>query len=196
VRTSLVISTPPAVEPVSLQMLLEHARIDTDVTNDLLTMFLTVARQQAESYLGRALITQGITYTVGETWLQQRPRFWYQPEPIDLPRAPCQSVTSVTWRDTSDDDTVLDPSTYSVDLTVEPAVLRILPGTITSCVRHICTVYQAGYGDTGAAVDMRIINAILVGATFLYENRGDAVAEMPKAFEWLLDPLRLQFFGG
>ena len=38
-----------------------------------------------------------------------------------------------------------------------------------------------------------ILDAIKLLTGFLYENRGDVPAEMPKAAEWLLDPYRLMF---
>jgi uncharacterized phiE125 gp8 family phage protein len=57
--------------------------------------------------------------------------------------------------------------------------------------------YTAGYDDADPeAVPTPIRHAILLLTAFLYEQRGDAAAELPDAAARLMDPYRLWSFAG
>ena len=210
-ETTVTVSAPPMVEPVTVALAARHCRIDSAEDNDLLAGHITAARSWAELYLARALITQGLIWTMSDRAdhgaLPGMPGpFWYAPiaaglpsrlyRPLELPRAPVQSVASVTTRDFEGNDTILDPAMYSLDLDLQPARLRLCPQIAGGAVRHVKIAFVAGYGDTGASVPVPICQAILLLTAFLYEHRGDAGGEMPTAAEWLLAPYRIAFFGG
>lgn len=55
---SLVIDTPPAVEPVDLVTLKSHLRVTTTADDTLLGVYLQAAREGVENFLGRSLITK------------------------------------------------------------------------------------------------------------------------------------------
>ena len=95
----------PATEPVTVDLARQHCRIDADYDDSLVAMYVTSARLVAEAYLNRALFTQKIRYNI--TWgppptatplvpqsLIVFPLNWppLVKRPIELPRAPCQSV--------------------------------------------------------------------------------------------------------
>ncbi len=210
-ETTLAVTAPPLVEPASLDLVRRHCRIDFLDDDDLLAGYLTAARMWAESYLGRCLITQTLRWTLSDradhgAWPGIPSALWYAPaalglpnrllRPLELPRAPVQAVASVTLRDIDGNDTVVDAGSWSADLTLDPARLRLLPGFAGGAVRHTQVAFTAGYGDTADAVPKPIQQAVLLLTAFLYEHRGDSGGEMPKAAEWLLAPFRVAFFGG
>jgi uncharacterized phiE125 gp8 family phage protein len=193
--TSLDVTVPPAEEPVGLPVVKQHLRLDTDVDDTLLTTYATVARMMVESYLNRVLVTQTLTWTVQEVDPRRTEALLWMPTTLELPRGKVQSVTSVTTRDATGADTVLDPSNYTVDLNLAPARLRVTYGSVVGEVMHVQIVYVAGYG-AAADVPPPIQQAILIMTTFMYENRGDTDGELPRAVEWLCDPYRIHSFGG
>jgi hypothetical protein len=102
--SALTILTPPAGEPVDLTLLSKHLRLDQDFDDTLLSGYLTAARSSAETYLGRALLTQTLQLTVseqrhlhgvGEGWEWGWPSVrLHRRRPIELSRAPVQSINS------------------------------------------------------------------------------------------------------
>ncbi|HEY8685998.1 MAG TPA: head-tail connector protein [Chloroflexota bacterium] len=212
-RTTLAVTVAPDAEPVTVQQVRKHCRIDHASDDDLLASYVQTARIMAEGYLSRVLITQTLLWTVRPESLL-RPDWRFVIGPLELPRAPVQSIASVTVLDRWGNSTALAPAIlpivpptaftgYIADLSLDPAQLRI--GRATPLIdgrqfrdatfENIQISFVAGYGEP-AAVPAPISTAIMMGAAFYYENRGDAGAEMPKAFEALLDRYRLQFLGG
>ena len=209
--TTLRITTPPAVEPVSSSMAIAHARIDASDEDSLITTYLMTARMLAEQFLGRALITQTLVWTIkddprthhaGYMW-----RTWHRRrETLELPRAPVQSVSSVVFRDALGTDNTIDPSNLRIDTDFEPARVRVdwegVEAAYTAAgmpinypLEHIQVTFIAGYGDNPTNIPMPIINAILLMTAWLYEQRGDVGGEMPAAAESLLWPYRIVNFG-
>jgi uncharacterized phiE125 gp8 family phage protein len=210
--STVQITTPPAAEPVDLGTVRQHCRIDSSADDNLLSGYLTAARIMAEGYLSRALLTQTLLWTVRPQSML-RPDHSYLRHPLELPRAPVQLVESVTVLDDRGNSTAIQPATlpvtpppfsgYIADLTTTPARLTVGPdtpltgGTLLrhAQIQHVQVSIVAGYG-AASDVPQNIIQAILMTTAFLYEHRGDAGGDLPKAAEWLLDRDRLQFFGG
>jgi uncharacterized phiE125 gp8 family phage protein len=211
-QTTLAVKTPPKGEPVSIVLARQHCRIDNSSDDALLAMYLTTARQMAEQYLSRALLTQTLTWTV-RPYLERRTEVSFLRGPLFLPRAPVQSVSSVTALDRLGNATTIAAAVlpvvppaflvgYNLDISTEPAKLYIGQTTPLTGGRDLrCTElesvqveFTAGYADVDD-IPKAIINAILLTTGFLYENRGDVAAEMPRAAEWLLDAYRIMFVG-
>jgi uncharacterized phiE125 gp8 family phage protein len=207
---ALRVITAPASEPVTLDQAKRHCRIDADYDDDLVAMYVTGARSEAEAYLNRALFTQQLQFNV--TWappptatplvpqsLIVFPLNWppLVKRPIELPRAPAISVEGITWGPI-DDMQAADPDDYDTNLLVEPGYVAVKPQLLPRIPQQSMSInYTAGYDDADpAAVPMPIRQAILVGTAHYYENRGDVPAEMPAAFYRLLDPYRLWTFAG
>jgi uncharacterized phiE125 gp8 family phage protein len=103
-RMTLRVLTPPAQEPISLDLLSRHLRLDQDFDDPLLSIYLTSARAMAELYTGRALITQTLQWTVADQQHQDHEldTWWGSPvrpyprgrRPIELPLAPVQSIAA------------------------------------------------------------------------------------------------------
>jgi uncharacterized phiE125 gp8 family phage protein len=209
VFASLRVITPPAEEPVDLDLVRRHCRVDADYDDDLLAVYQTAAREWAEGYLNRALITQELRYTITNSppptasplvpqSLIVFPLNWPPliRKPINLPRAPCTKVIEVAWGPV-DDLAVADEDLYTVNLGVEPAQVMIQPSLVPMIpAMSVRFDFAAGYGDTGVAVPMPIRSAILLLTAFLYEGRGDVNSEGPDAAWSLMTPYRLWQFAG
>jgi uncharacterized phiE125 gp8 family phage protein len=185
--------TPPAVEPVTLDLAKQQCRVDYPEDDLLIQTYIVAARQYAEKYTNRAFFTQ--------QWELSRdhfplPRFQTTLTPeqrydwpffgsawdyfaIRLPKPKCISVDSVTYLDLTATKQTLDPSTYYVDTSSEPARLvpaqnlfwpytqQYLPGSIK------ITFTTGSYGD-GANVNncpQTIMLAMLLLIGHWYKNR-------------------------
>ena len=87
------LKTPPAIEPVTLEELKDHLRVDSVDEDALLTGLLAAAREWCEGFQNRAYITQTL-----QLWLDE----WPAGNAIVLPRPPLQSVASVKYYGTDD----------------------------------------------------------------------------------------------
>lgn len=189
---SVTTITAPAAEPVSLAEALVHLRVDSAPSGPhpeeaLIAGHIAAARGYVEAATGRALVTQT---------LEARWDAW---EPVlQLPRSPAQSVTSVSYIDSTGATVALSADAYRADLASEAP--RITPAYGTSwpsarCVTGAVAVrFVAGYG-AAAAVPAPLRAAILLMITHLYETRGAAteraLAEVPLGVTALLAPYRV-----
>ena len=210
---ALSVLVEPSAEPVSVTLLRQHARIDFPDDDNLLQMYITAARSLAENYLGRALVQQQLRYSIsqappsGQQWPLIAtpvilPQWLLAPypfqRPIKLPLFPVQSIdrVAVSHQDVLT-DTVVDPSCYSSDLTAAPARLLLTPGAQPQIGQHVLIDFTAGYAGTedAEAIPPVITLAIMFGATWFYEHRGDEIGDLPPSFYSLLTPNRLVGFG-
>jgi len=188
--------TPPTVEPVALALAKQHLRVDFTNDDTLIQTYITAARQYAEKYTNRALFDQQWVLALDhfplprfQTSLNSEQRHdWpyfgaaWDYFSIRLPKPRCVSIQSVTYLDLTATLQTLDPSTYFVDTTSEPARLvpsenlfwpytqQYLPGSVK-------VTYTAGsYGD-GVIVNncpQTVVMAILLLVGHWYENREDS----------------------
>jgi uncharacterized phiE125 gp8 family phage protein len=206
----LRVITPPASEPVSLDLAKRHCRIDTDADDELIEMYVTSARMWAETFLNRALFTQKLQYNI--TWappptatplvpqsLIVFPLNWppLVKRPIELPRAPAVSVEQIKWGPLEDMQ-IADTDDYTLNLGVEPGYIAVKPQLLPQIPQQSMIIdFTAGNDPASAyAVPTPIIHAILLLTAFLYEQRGDVEAAMPETAKALLWPYRLWTFAG
>lgn len=176
----LVLVTPPAVEPVTLDAAKLHCRVDNDVTADdtLISALITAARQWVEEATGRALITQ--------TWRLALRAFPAERE-VRLPRGPVQSVTSLTYLDRATSLRVtVAPATYLLSSDNWGAELMPAPGATwptASLADHpeaVAVTYATGYGAGAASVPQPLVAAMQLLIAHLYANR-EAVVVGPES---------------
>lgn len=207
---ALRVIEPPGSEPISTDLARQHCRVDADYDDALIDMYVTSARMWAEAFLNRALFTQRLQFNV--TWappptatplvpqsLIVFPLNWppLVKRPIELPRAPCQSVQSILWgplenmKEADEDD-------YTLNLGVEPGYIAVKPQLLPQIPQQSMVInYTAGYDNSDPdAVPMPIRHAILLLTAFLYEQRGDVAGEMPAFARNLMAPYRLWTFAG
>ena len=119
---TVVLTTAPAVEPISLAEAKAHLRLDASDEDALLTALITAARMFVERTLGVALITQSWPYFLD---------FWPSAGCITLPILPVQAVGAVRVHDGAGGVITLDAASYEVDALSEPARL-VLKGAVPS----------------------------------------------------------------
>lgn len=112
------LQTGPSEEPITVDQAKRQARINHDEEDALVQSYITAARQEAEDYLGRGLLTQTWVFTLDQ-WAE---RIW-------LPMAaPLQTVTTVKYYDTAGAQQTLAASFYTVDLVSRPGRIVRAPG--------------------------------------------------------------------
>ena len=181
----------PASEPVTLSELKAQCRVEHSAEDDLLTAYGIAARQQCESILERALITQ--------TWARMLDCFpWSE---IELGKPPVQAITSITYVDTSGATQTLSSSAYVLDPTGEepgfvlPAYGYTWPTTLDTA-GAVTITFTCGYG-AAAAVPDAIKTWIRMRVATLYRFResigaGMSMQEVPsRHLDGLLDPYRV-----
>ena len=206
---SLRVITPPAVEPVDLDTVRRHCRVDSDYDDDLLTMYATTARELVEAWLNRACITQEFQYTMTNSpppttsplvpqSLIVFPLNWPATirKPLSIPRAPCIAVSSVLWGQVDNLQTA-DPDDYTLNLDAEPAQIMLKAPLVPMIpAASLQMTFTAGYGDGPDDVPGPIRHGILMLSASLYENRGDVESVMPGTAWSVMTPYRLWQFAG
>lgn len=194
----VTVSTVPNIEPVELDDVKTHARVDLSADDGYLLDLLTVARRHVELITSRALITQTIdeSFTAFPASSEQG---------FVLARAPVQSVTSITYYDEDlSTSTVVSSANYQVDTAVSPAVIRLKPGATwpTDTLRRSSGVvvrYVAGYGGSASDVPADILHAIKLLVGQMYTHRepqvtGTIISDVGFTVDALLAPYRIQWF--
>lgn len=180
----LKLATPPATEPVLPADLKTFGRIPADVADATLTPLIIAAREAAEEYLNRALITQSWDMVLDG----------FPCGLIHLPRPPLISLTSVTVTDVAGSVTAMNISDFVVDTSGAVGSIALKYGKYWPSViperAGVVIRYSCGYGDA-AAVPQRIKTAIIYGALWQYDHPGENIA-YPQAFYDLLSIDRIE----
>jgi hypothetical protein len=215
------VTVPPAAEPVSLDVAKKHLRVDFDDDDLLIQALVSAAREWAEIYCKRAFFNQTIvlsldafplfTYcngTIPSAQMHGWPYYsaYWDPLAIRLPRPSTVSVQSITYCDLTNTVQTLDPSTYYVDITSEPARVVPMPSLTWPTIQlylpgSVQVTYTAGtYGDGVDTADcpFAVKAAILLMVGHLYEHRETAseliLKEIPLGAKALLDTVRFETF--
>ena len=184
---TLAMVTPPAHEPLGLDDIKVHLRIDHSDEDLLLTDTLKAARQYVELASGQKLITQ--------VWRQYETCFPADRE-LELKVAPVQGVVAITAFDAEGNPHVLGAEETMLVRGTDPAVLRFSDdfdsGLATNGLEIDLTV---GMGDFGLDVDDALKRAILLLVAHWYEFRGaippaQQPVSLPAGFDNLMAPYR------
>ena len=186
--------TPGALEPLSLDEAREHLRIEHDDDLLLLEQYVKSARDWAEQYTGRALVTQTV-------------QAFFLGFPVNgvlmLPRPRLQSVSWVKYTLGTGVQQTLDASTYRVVNGCEPGELLLAPSKswpsdVLDVGLPVTVQYVAGYGDP-EQVPASIKQGMLWVLGHMYENResvtvsGSVPQRVPQTAQWALDPYRFRY---
>lgn len=193
---SLVLVTPPTVEPLSLIQAKAHLRVDVTDDDALILDLIAAVRQYGEGICRRAFCTQQWKLVL-DTWpapgMNIGSANWYGPNwgnspgPLTtlrpdgstgyeiVPGIPqLQSVESIKYIDTNGVQQTLDPLLYKVDTASKRG--RVVPayGTTWPAARNeinaIEVSFTSGYGNA-EAVPAGIKKWMLVRLATMYENR-------------------------
>lgn len=172
-RISLV--TAAKADPVTLSEAKLHCRVDETADNDIIQSLIRAATAVCENHMRRPIMTQEF-----KVFLDRWPCGTF----IELPKAPLISVTSVKTYDEADVATVFSSANYYTDTATLPGRIVLRAGNSwpqwARYANPIEIQFKAGYGDDPNGVPPEIRQAVLSTVAFLYENRGDAVAELPE----------------
>ncbi len=201
---SIVVTVPPATEPLSLADAKSHLRVDINDDDALIQSYITAARQRVEEASYHKLVTQTVQLTLDEfpwnsprgwfdgTYYRQRRDRW----PVIELEPPVQSITSVTYVDPAGNVQTLDPSKYRVDVNsspgrLTPALNQLWPAT-ANVIAAVTVLYVAGFG-AASAVPVKLMEAIRLLLGHYYNNREQILSgtrlvalEIPEGFDDLV----------
>ena len=173
--SSLSLITPPTFDPVTLAEAKAQCRVTSSEEDGLIAGYLLAARRHCENHTGRVFATQTWEMKVDGGWptvfdrptVQQRQR-------IVLPNPPAQSVTSITYIDTTGALQTLATNQYAFSKGdifgfIEPAYAVSWP-SVRNQLETVTVRYVAGYGTLGDFPDT-IRQAILLLVSHFNERR-------------------------
>ena len=190
---ALALTTAPTQEPVSLQEVKDHLRLDTDDDDGLLLTMITAAREWVEGQTKRAIMNQTRTLYIDEGW----PLVCGYPK-IKIPVNPVRSVTSITYVSGASPNPTLASTDYT--LAARKYGSYIVPAygvswPTTRCVPNAITIVLE-VGDTDNVPEPLAL-AIKYLVTHFYEQRvpivagqGNTVLSVPYSVESLISPYR------
>lgn len=191
----LQLKTPPILEPVDLNEVKNHLRLDTAFEDTTLASFVMAARMHVENLCG-PLITQ--TWDQFEQhfpsefhWFEFRRSIWTDWDTVymggrrrdgnrydfHLGKSRVQSILSITYTDSDGTIQTLDPSIYTLESWGEFHSRVILqrgkdwPSDRLARGNSVTIEFNCGYGDTPDDIPEPIRIAILLLAGNWYENR-------------------------
>lgn len=189
---ALVVTSPPSLEPVSLDEVKAHLRIDGVQDDVLLSSLILTSRLHVEAALGLSLITQGQKWTL-DWWPD------HGDGAVELPVRPVQSVTAINIRDASGTANAVSGDLYELDGACAPArLLRKAGEWPRPGKKHngIEIDLLTGYGAVASDVPEPIRLALLQLVAHWYEHRdpveiGSSKTSVPDAVSEILQPFRL-----
>lgn len=196
---TLVVVTPPALEPVTVAEAADWCRIDAAellANTAVLTLLVQAMREYAENLTGRAFVQRTLQLNLDS---------WPECGIFVLPSPPLIAVASVKYTDENNVLQTLDTALYTVDDQAEPG--RIVPAWMSAAwpvaipvPNGIRVLYTCGYDEYGSPPDYtHNIPASLklwmhARLATLYENREQLImqnqVQIPRDFaDGVLDSL-------
>lgn len=151
--------TDPAEEPISLSEAKLFLRVDDTAEDAVITRLISAAREAAEDYIRRSLITQNWVL-----WFDD-----YVSAAVRLPMGPVQSVTHVKTYSRVGSASTMDSAGYYLNAGKESLFFDAAPIST-----KIEIAYQAGYGDS-AAVPEAIRQGLHHHIASMFEDRVEGI---------------------
>lgn len=174
----------PVEEPLSLEEAKSHLRVEHDYDDVLINSLIVTAREWAEGFLNRALITQTRVLTISD-WPVLL---------LKLPGGVIQSLQSITYIGSDGETGTVAAGQYYLSASGE--VVRTYSGEWPSITlrgpESISISYVCGYGEA-AKVPMKIRQAMLLLIGHWYEHReGVVVGSINNDIKLGVEPLLWQ----
>ncbi len=171
-RSSLAAGAP-ALEPVGIEVMKAHSRIENSASDALIAGYIATARELVEEMAGRALIIQTRVYRIDRFPLSTG-------QLIELPGGSLQAVTSITYVDSDGATQTWAAANYIADTNHAPGRVGLAWGVSWPTIRQwglpVTISYDVGYGDNPGDVPEKLRTAIQLIAAELFERREDAIA--------------------
>ena len=119
------LTTAPVIEPISLEDAKAQARVTDDANDTQLDTYIMVAREAAEAYMGRGLLTQTWTLVL-EGWANVIPLPMAAPLQNDAVANPSTAVI-VKYYDEDGTLQTLATTVYDVDTVTRPGTVTLKP---------------------------------------------------------------------
>ncbi len=183
--TSLLKISDPLQEPLLLAEVREYLRVDNVDQDALLASLIRSTRVCAETYTGRAFITQSWRLFID---------VWPSSGTLCLPKPPLVSVEDIFLLAPDDTSVPVSPSTYTIDTSATLGKITLqgsaslMPGKTRAGIR---IDFTAGYGDTWNDIPEPLRLGMLQHIAHLYENRGATGARVPASSISFWQPYRL-----
>jgi uncharacterized phiE125 gp8 family phage protein len=190
---TLVPTSGPALEPVTLEAAKAHMRITGSSEDLLIASLITAARVHIEYTLSRALITQTWSYFLDA---------WPKSALLELPLTPVQSIDAIRVLAAGDVVETIGADRYLLDGPATPPRLVCKAGHWASAMpqpaysgKGIEVSFIAGYGDQPADVPEPLRHSILLLVAHWFERReaveiGHPAMPLPAMVGDLLSPFR------
>ena len=185
------VKTAPQAEPLDKEDVKLHLRIDVPDHDDALDRLIIGARKKVERISNRRLITQTLEIYMDD---------WPSGRTIDLPIAPVQSITNVSYYDSNDTLQVLSNSKYVADIVSEPGRIVLIDSEVWPDLKigrpnRIVIELVAGYGDAASDVDENIKTAMLMGIEIeFYRPDSTYMAALDRVIKNSMSPYYLKRF--
>lgn len=185
---SLVLVTPPAVEPVRLADLKARLQLSGDAHDGRLAQLIRTARERVERETGQVLLAQ--------TWLERRDswdgdgRLLAFGTQFRLPKPPLMAIESISVLDAAGTTQPWSAEAYFVDTLAEPGRIALRPNEFFPqpgrAVGGIEIRFRCGYGEAPEDVPAPLVEAVLALAAALWEREDS----WPLSVQALLAPWR------
>lgn len=171
----LVQTVAPTEEPITSTEAKAYLRQDETAEDTLVASLIVAARQLAETYTGRAFVTQ--------TWKLTLWQFPCGPYGvIQVPRPPLQSVSGIAYTDNDGATQTVATSVYTADTTAHPGLISLKFGQYWPYARFQAAAVQvtfvAGYGAASAVPEL-LKTALRKQVVDWYEGRAERDALSP-----------------
>lgn len=188
---ALVLTSPPALEPVSIAEAKDHLKVGHSDEDALISSLILTSRLHIEAALSLALIEQSWTWTL-DRWPEGRAN-------LTLPLRPVSAINSISVLDSDGVPTVVSQDDYALDGdAVPPRLVRVVnqwpkPGQSQSGIE---IAFTAGFGSAADDVPQPVRHAHLLLVAHWYEHRdpieiGSDQTTIPNAVSILLKPYRV-----
>jgi uncharacterized phiE125 gp8 family phage protein len=181
---SLRLYTAPVLQPLTLTELKAQLRLDTSDEDTYLTSLLVAATVFCEDFQNRSYLTQ--------TWDLGYDAF---PSFFRIPRAPLQSISSITYVDPDGTTQTLASTQYRVDTLSEPG--RVFPAytvnwpEVRIVSNSVLVRFVSGW-TSAALVPSPIKQAIALLVAHWFEHREPALTNAPTELPFAVDALLWQ----
>lgn len=201
----IVQTVAPAAEPLSLDEVKLHLRVDDDLTDDdpLITLMISACRKEAEKRTARSFITQKWQLVMDALPGGPYPSYATigaphsnPPHAVRFERGPVQSVDSIVYTDMAGVvQTITAPGLpdYAIDLSgpvarMTPGFGKIWPIPLPQ-IGAVKINYTAGYGPNATDVPESVRLWMLAAVQTVYRNRGVLIqlqrGERTEAFDFI-----------
>ena len=208
----LEVVTGPTIEPITINTIRDHLRLDELVDDIQINGYIIAARQWAENYTGRFFIQRTMrqwydAHPTGFDHLQEgyatgHQSYFTSRQYLQVASAPIISIDSIKYYNDAGTESTWDSSNYYSDIISDVGKIVLKDGgsfpTDLRKQNGLAVNFTAGYGATAATVPQAIRVAIMQYITFLYEHRGDferfPPPQPPTVLRTLLNPYKVMRF--